>query len=129
MKNIILNLIKNGMDAMATTEAAHRRIVVSVVKQLKALSVSVTDLGSGIPDEAMEKLFEPFFSTKPEVMGMGLNICRSIVEYHESTLDILKNSPNGTIFKFSLPIYQAEVHSLQEDTNNELSHSIAKPSA
>jgi PAS domain S-box-containing protein len=124
IEQVILNLIKNGMDAMVGTEASQRRIVVTVTEQAKALNLSVADFGSGIPDEALEKLFEPFFSTKPEGMGMGLNICRSIVEYHESTLDILKNTPTGTIFKFSLPLYQPDIHTSPEENLHELPHPI-----
>ena len=124
IEQVILNLIKNGMDAMAATEVSQRRIVVKVTEQNKALSLSVADFGSGIPEEAMEKLFEPFFSTKPEGMGMGLNICRSIVEYHDSTLDILKNTPKGTTFKFSLPLYQPDIHTSPEETLHELPHTI-----
>ena len=65
--------------------------------------ISVIDRGHGIPDEVVERLFSPFFSTKAEGMGMGLNICRTAVEFHGGTLTHAKNPQGGTIFRFSLP--------------------------
>jgi two-component system sensor histidine kinase DctS len=65
--------------------------------------ISVIDHGHGIPDDVAERLFSPFFSTKAEGMGMGLNICRTTVEFHGGTLIHAKNPAGGTIFRFSLP--------------------------
>ena len=66
--------------------------------------VSVTDQGHGIPDEVAERLFSPFFSTKAEGMGMGLNICRTTIEFHGGKLSYAANPAGGTIFRFSLPV-------------------------
>ena len=65
--------------------------------------MSVADRGKGIPPEVAEKLFAPFFTTKAEGMGMGLNICRSIAELHRGRLSFEPNTGGGTIFNFSLP--------------------------
>jgi len=66
---------------------------------------SVTDSGCGIPAENLPRLFEPFFSTKADGMGMGLNICRSIVEFHHGRLTVEGNpASTGTIMRFALPM-------------------------
>ncbi|MGH6624631.1 MAG: sensor histidine kinase [Burkholderiaceae bacterium] len=80
---------------------------------LKALRVdgmaefSVIDRGTGIPPALLPQLFQPFFSTKTEGMGMGLNICRSIVEFHQGRLTIEDNPEGGAIFRFTLPLAAA----------------------
>jgi two-component system sensor histidine kinase DctS len=68
------------------------------------VAVSVADRGHGIPAEVAERLFSPFFSTKSEGMGMGLNICRTVVEFHGGTLTHGDNPKGGTIFRFTLPV-------------------------
>ena len=68
------------------------------------MEIRVIDRGPGIPPEVQEKLFTPFFSTKPEGMGMGLNICRSIIEFHQGRLWVEDNPQGGTIFVITLPI-------------------------
>jgi hypothetical protein len=65
---------------------------------------SVIDRGSGIPEAQRQNLFQPFFSTKSEGMGMGLNICRSIVEFHHGRLTVEENPEGGSIFRFTLPL-------------------------
>ncbi len=103
LEQILLNLMRNGMDAMQTTEIERRRLIVSTAPAEGGLLVRVTDHGSGITQEAAEHLFEPFFSTKPEGMGMGLNICRSIIEFHKGRMWVETNPEGGTIFNFTLP--------------------------
>jgi hypothetical protein len=65
---------------------------------------SVIDRGTGIPEAQRASLFQPFFSTKSEGMGMGLNICRSIVEFHHGRLAVEENPEGGSIFRFTLPL-------------------------
>jgi signal transduction histidine kinase len=69
----------------------------------EGIEISVADRGAGIAREAAARLFEPFFSTKPEGMGMGLNICRSIVESHKGRMWVETNPEGGSIFHFTLP--------------------------
>ncbi|MDP1653177.1 MAG: PAS domain S-box protein [Rhodocyclaceae bacterium] len=103
LEQILLNLMRNGMDAMQTTQPGRRRLVISTAPAEGGLQVSVADRGGGITQEAAEHLFEPFFSTKPEGMGMGLNICRSILEFHKGRMWVETNPEGGTIFRFTLP--------------------------
>jgi two-component system sensor histidine kinase DctS len=103
LEQVLLNLMRNGIDAMQATPLADRQLVVRTVAADDGIAVSVADRGSGIAQEAAERLFEPFFSTKPEGMGMGLNICRSIVESHKGRLWVEANPEDGSIFRFTLP--------------------------
>jgi two-component system sensor histidine kinase DctS len=109
LEQVLLNLTRNAIEAMHAV-APERRIL-RIEAELDNDSttqpnvvVSVIDQGHGIPDEVAERLFSPFFSTKAEGMGMGLNICRTTVEFHGGTLTHAPNPAGGTIFRFSLPI-------------------------
>jgi len=68
-----------------------------------AIEVAVIDRGHGISEEGRQQLFTPFYTTKTEGMGMGLNICRSIIEFHDGRLIVDENPEGGTIFSFTLP--------------------------
>lgn len=103
IEQVLLNLMRNGMDAMQATPPDERQLVVATAAADGGLLVSVADRGSGIAREISEHLFEPFFSTKPEGMGMGLNICRSIIEFHKGRMWVDANQGGGTIFRFTLP--------------------------
>lgn len=104
IEQVLLNLMRNGMDAMQSVEAERRLLVVTTARHDKGLLVSVADRGTGIAREAAAHLFEPFYSTKPGGMGMGLNICRSIIEFHKGRLWVDANPEGGTIFRFTLPV-------------------------
>lgn len=106
IEQVLLNLLKNAIDAME--HAAVRRIDVQV-RRLGGEPMAefrIVDRGSGIDMERLDEVFQPFFSTKPEGMGMGLNICRSIVEFHRGRLAVEPNPEpaGGTIFRFTLPL-------------------------
>ena len=103
LEQVLLNLMRNGMDAMQDTAPSARQLVVSTAAADGSLLVSVADRGGGIAREIAEHLFEPFFSTKPEGMGMGLNICRSIIEFHKGRLWVDDGPGGGTVFRFTLP--------------------------
>lgn len=107
IEQVLLNLIRNGMDAMHAMPSNRRQLIVSTSLVDKSLLVSVADHGGGIAQEAAAHLFEPFFSTKPEGMGMGLNICRSIIEFHKGRMWVDANPEGGTIFRFTLPLEEA----------------------
>lgn len=103
IEQVAINLIRNGMDAMADVPREHCVLSLSSRLQDGMVVLAVADRGKGIPPEVAEKLFAPFFTTKEEGMGMGLNICRSIAELHRGRLSFEPNPGGGTIFNFSLP--------------------------
>jgi PAS domain S-box-containing protein len=101
IEQVLLNLLKNAIDAMQ--DATQREIVLEVRERDSHIEFAVTDFGSGIASELDSKLFEPFYSTKAEGMGMGLNICRSIIEFHHGRLWAHNNAGGGCTFCFTLP--------------------------
>ncbi len=104
IEQVLFNLIKNGIEAMEGTSSG-RRIRISTRQLCPAeVEVSVADHGGGLPDPIGADIFAPFFTTKPEGMGMGLSISRSILEAHGGRLWAVPNSGGGTIFHFSLPV-------------------------
>ena len=104
IQQVILNLIRNGIDAMMDTDHVEEGISVSVDKFKKdQVKITVTDHGTGMTKEAEKNIFQPFFTTKPSGMGLGLSICRSIIESHGGVLSFDKNPSDGTTFYFTLP--------------------------
>ncbi len=104
IEQVLLNLIRNGLDAMSDTLPEQRVLTVRVRRfGDAAVEVAVIDRGHGISEEGRRQLFTPFFTTKAEGMGMGLNICRSIVEFHNGRLIVDDNPEGGTIFSVTLP--------------------------
>jgi two-component system sensor histidine kinase DctS len=99
-----LNLIRNGIEAMGDLPADDRQLLVSAHLAGAQIEVSIADRGLGIPPDAAGHLFEPFFTTKPEGMGMGLNICRSVIEGHKGRLWYEAAAEGGSIFHVILPI-------------------------
>ena len=106
IEQVLLNLMRNAIEAMGDTAAERRRLIVRLIKHEQQIEVRVIDKGSGISDAVKERLFTPFFSTKTEGMGMGLNICRSIIEFHKGRLWVEDAPGGGTVFAFTLPIVQ-----------------------
>ena len=111
LEQVLLNLIRNGMDAMAATPASLRVLKVRLEPGDGEVAIAVADNGCGISPEAREKMFTAFFTTKPEGMGVGLSICRSIIEFHRGRLWAEDNAASpagrGTIFRFTLPLEPA----------------------
>lgn len=104
LQQVLLNLIANAMESMASVE--HRAPVLTLRSQKigdKDIAVTVEDAGTGIDQSDLERIFEPFFSTKPEGMGMGLSICRSIVEAHGGRITASPARDGGSVFQLSLP--------------------------
>lgn len=99
IEQVLLNLLKNGLEAMDKSSVG--KLDLKVALHHDQIEVSVTDHGHGLTDP--ERLFEPFFSTKTEGLGMGLNICRTIIESHHGRLWASNNPDGGTIFRFTLP--------------------------
>jgi PAS domain S-box-containing protein len=105
IKQVIINLLKNGIEAMSATEVADRLLEVTTKwDQHRWIEVSVVDRGAGISKKVLAKIFAPFFTTKQNGLGLGLAICRSIVEAHGGRLTAGVNSQGGTTFRFTLPL-------------------------
>jgi len=104
LQQVALNLILNALEAMRSTSDPLRDLRISTeAKEAGDVLVSVRDTGPGITSEHLERIFEPFFTTKPGGMGIGLSICRSIIEAHGGSLWAGANQPRGTTFQFTLP--------------------------
>jgi two-component system sensor histidine kinase DctS len=108
VEQVLLNLARNGMQAMDWPHCRDRVLVLQV--QLAApeqehagVAFSVTDLGAGIAPDVAAQLFNPFFTTKPEGMGLGLSLCRTVIEQHGGQLEFAAHNPKGTVFRFTLP--------------------------
>jgi len=99
IEQVLLNLLKNGVEAMEQSE--YRSLHLNITDQDAVVEIAVIDRGHGLRNP--ERLFEPFYSTKSEGLGMGLNICRTIIESHHGRLWASPNPEGGTIFRFTLP--------------------------
>jgi two-component system sensor histidine kinase DctS len=104
LQQVLINLLRNGMEAMAATPEGEREILVTTDRAGSTVTVRVADRGCGLSPEVRDQLFEPFFTTKPQGMGMGLNICRSIIQMHRGRVWALPGVEGGTVFSFSLPL-------------------------
>ena len=105
IEQVLLNLLKNAIEAMQATAPKDRAVILSAHTDGDGtIVVAVADRGCGIAADTAEQLFAPFYTTKQEGMGMGLNICRSIIELHEGHLTVEPNPGGGSVFRFTLPI-------------------------
>ncbi|MEO7391737.1 MAG: ATP-binding protein [Ramlibacter sp.] len=112
VEQVLLNLARNAMQAMDQAGVAQPSVVIEVRRAgppqqasgKNWLELCVTDVGPGIPPQVRQQLFTPFFTTKAEGMGLGLSLCRTVVEQHGGFLAFEPNRPQGTIFKFTLPV-------------------------
>ena len=108
VEQVLLNLARNGMQAM-DHPSCHRRVLTLQVKRAASnhaqgwIEFDVIDEGVGISEEVSTQLFTPFFTTKSEGMGLGLSLCRTVVEQHGGHLEFEPNRPQGTLFRFTLP--------------------------
>jgi PAS domain S-box-containing protein len=104
LQQVIINLVMNGIEAMQSIADRPRELVIRSLLDEKQIIVSVTDCGVGISPENAAHLFNPFFTTKSNGMGMGLSICRSIMEAHGGRLWATEAMPRGATFQFTLPV-------------------------
>jgi C4-dicarboxylate-specific signal transduction histidine kinase len=102
LQQVILNLLINAVEAMSGTSEGPRELLISTAKNDMGALVSVRDSGPGLMPEGVERLFESFYTTKPGGLGMGLSICRSIIEAHGGRLWASANEPRGAVFQFTL---------------------------
>jgi signal transduction histidine kinase len=105
LQQVIMNLVMNGIEAMQSVTDRPRELMIRSRKDdTQQVLVSVTDCGVGIAAENADRLFNAFFTTKASGMGMGLSICRSIIEAHGGQLWATANVPHGAAFQFALPV-------------------------
>jgi signal transduction histidine kinase len=106
LQQVILNLIVNAVQAMSGVSGGARELLISTgAPETDGVLVSVRDSGPGLPPSRVERLFDAFYTTKAEGMGMGLSICRSIIEAHGGRLWASANLPSGAIFQFTVPVH------------------------
>jgi two-component system, LuxR family, sensor kinase FixL len=108
LQQVVLNLVLNACEAMADCGSSERQLLIASKLDKSAVHVSVTDRGGGIPEERPEQVFERFFSTKNEGMGLGLSICRTIINAHRGEIWARNNAGRGATFHFSLPIVRSD---------------------
>jgi signal transduction histidine kinase len=105
LQQVVLNFVINAIEAMAGVAADKRELLVSMASDDSKITVSVRDTGVGVPPDTLDKIFEAFYTTKPAGTGMGLAICRSILEQHGGTVYAAPNYPHGAVFGFTLPLH------------------------
>jgi C4-dicarboxylate-specific signal transduction histidine kinase len=108
LQQVVLNLVLNGIDAMASLGDRERLLKLRLEQgEPSSVTLTVEDAGTGIAADIRERIFEAFFTTKTQGMGMGLSICRSIVVSHGGQLLVSAGQPFGTVFHVELPVHQA----------------------
>ena len=111
LQQVMLNLVMNAIEAMSTVEERAREVVITTRNgDAEHVHVTVEDSGPGVDSGAVEKIFEPFYTTKPSGMGMGLSVSRSIVQNHGGRLWATAKDGPGTVFHFVLPQYPEPPH-------------------
>ncbi|HWG03398.1 MAG TPA: ATP-binding protein, partial [Beijerinckiaceae bacterium] len=109
LQQVILNLIVNAVQAMSGVGDGARELLISTgTAESDGVLVTVRDSGPGVPPSSLERLFDAFYTTKADGMGMGLSICRSIIEAHGGRLWASENLPRGAVFQFTAPPYASE---------------------
>jgi signal transduction histidine kinase len=106
LRQVILNLIINAVEAMRGVSGGKRELLISTGKaEPGGVLVAVHDSGPGLAPATLERVFDAFYTTKPGGLGMGLSICRSIIEAHQGRLWASANVPRGAIFQFTVPTH------------------------
>jgi C4-dicarboxylate-specific signal transduction histidine kinase len=108
LQQVVLNLVMNAADAVSRNPSEHRQIILRTGVKDDRIRVTVRDFGPGIDMGDLERIFEPFFTTKRTGLGMGLSVCRTIVEAHEGRIWAENNPDRGATFVFEIPIKSNE---------------------
>jgi PAS domain S-box-containing protein len=104
IQQVVLNYVRNAIDALEATAVADRKVSIETRRDGNTIRCSVIDNGNGVAQDAVTELFDPFFTTKEGRIGMGLSICKTIVEHHGGQVDYQPNPVRGATFSFTLPI-------------------------
>jgi C4-dicarboxylate-specific signal transduction histidine kinase len=102
LQQVLVNLITNAIDAMASKDEPRILSVQSEAYEGDRVKISVADTGIGVRSQDVDRIFTPLFTNKSDGMGMGLSICRAIIEAHEGQLWFAPNTPRGAVFHFTL---------------------------
>jgi len=109
LQQVIMNLILNGAAAMRNSPSGQRKIMVrTAMLDSRTVKAFVTDFGTGIDERHIDRLFEPFYTTKPEGLGMGLSISQTIIKAHGGIMEARNNREGGATFAFTLPTQQGD---------------------
>ncbi|VEB40882.1 Sensor protein fixL [Chromobacterium violaceum] len=108
IEQVLLNLMKNAIEALVEAGTPRPGVELHTCVENGQWRVEVVDNGPGLAAGMQDNLFTPFYSTKPEGMGIGLNICRSIVEFHRGEFGAVSSPEGGCVFWFSLPLAGTE---------------------
>jgi signal transduction histidine kinase len=103
VQQVILNLIRNALESMSGSDGPRELQIWSRTAEASQVIVEVRDTGKGLDATTAERMFDAFYTTKPEGMGIGLALSRSMIEAHGGSLWAMQNSPRGAILLFSLP--------------------------
>ncbi len=109
IQQVVLNLVRNAVEAMEAVERRELTIATRAITGENLAEIRIVDSGTGIAPEIADRLFQPFVTTKSAGMGLGLSICREIVEAHQGTLAALPNPSGGTVFRLTLPMPPGEL--------------------
>ena len=108
LQQVLLNLILNAIEAMREPGDEPKELLITSAEDgAEGVRIAVADTGPGLPPESLARVFDAFFTTKSDGMGMGLSICRSIVEAHGGGISVAANEPRGAVFQFTLPREEA----------------------
>jgi two-component system sensor kinase FixL len=107
IQQVLINLMRNSLEAMAGVDRRELGVT-TTLRRPDLVEFAVADNGPGIDPDVAERIFEPFVTTKRSGMGMGLSICRSIIESHGGRLEFEPNPGNGALFRFTLPAVSPE---------------------
>ena len=116
VQQVVLNLIVNAVDAMSAMEEVARELLISTARDgSENVLVSVRDSGPGLDPKSVDRVFNAFYTTKPGGLGIGLAICRSIIEAHGGRMWTSENEPRGAVFRFTLPSERDEAVPAEAD--------------
>ena len=110
LQQVILNLVINAIEAMSGASGPRELVIRTTKSEPDSVSVTVQDSGPGLDPASLERAFEAFYTTKPDGLGMGLSICRSIIEAHGRKLAVTANVPHGAVFQFTVPAHGKTAH-------------------
>ena len=107
LEQVLLNLIMNGAEAMSQKTSEQRKLILRTERKDQSVRVAVRDFGPGIDKDNLERVFQPFFTTKSAGLGIGLALCSSIIKAHRGRIWAENNPDGGATFIFELPIHQS----------------------